>query len=205
MRQHRQRRHQAEPEVRHKGRCNQHAIAKTMHAVTGQHRPATDARRAVVVVRVIMGVMAVVVPLRFGVLVVFMAVVPKLDLVQQKEEHQTNQQRCAQGLGTDMAFKRLGQQVHECGRQQRAGRQAQQMAGVARHQRHAQQRGQPDAANACGQRGQEDRKEGHQGGARKKKAARRRPGSKTGLYQATPCWRNHSSARFQPSLAATSR
>ena len=49
VRQHRQRRHQPQTHVSQEGGSNQHPIAKAMHAVAGQHRPATALRRGVVV------------------------------------------------------------------------------------------------------------------------------------------------------------
>ena len=78
----------------------------------------------------------------------FMAVVPQLGLVEQEEKHQPAEQRGEQIIGAGLAFKRLGQQVHEgCG-QQRASRQAQHVLGVACQHAKAEQRGQPDAADA---------------------------------------------------------
>ena len=92
---------------------------------------------------------------------VFVAVVPELGLVEQKEKHQAHQQRGKQVVGIDMAFKRLGQQVHEGGGQQGACRQAEQAlrphTGAAPLEPHPhQQRCQPDAADTRSQGGQND-------------------------------------------------
>ena len=116
----------------------------------------------VVMMMVVIVTMAVMVVVRVvvagvGVVVVLMPVVPELGLVEQKEKHQAHQQRGKQVVGIDMAFKRLGQQVHEGGGQQGACRQAEQAlrphTGAAPLEPHPhQQRCQPDAADTrrCG-------------------------------------------------------
>ena len=57
---------------------------------------------------------------------------------------------------TGLAFKRHRQQVQECGCHQRAGRQTQHVLREARQHTKTQQSRQPHAANARGQRGQND-------------------------------------------------
>ena len=104
------------------------------------------------------------------VMMVFMAVVPKLRLVQQEEKNQADQQRDEQRLGAGLAFERLRQQVHEGCRHQRPGSQAQEMLGidaaaaVAGSSRQAQAHeagGKPDTADSGGQRGDQDENQGH--------------------------------------------
>ena len=79
---------------------------------------------------------------------VFMAVVPQFGLVEQEEKYHADQQRGKQVVRSDLAFKRLRQQVHEGSAQQRTGRQAEHVLGVAGQHAKAQQRRQPDTANA---------------------------------------------------------
>ena len=82
---------------------------------------------------------------------VLMSVLPQLGLGQQKEKHQPDQQHGKQVVGARLAFKGLGQQVHEGGGQQRTGGQAEHVLGVARQHAKAKQRRQPHAADASGQ------------------------------------------------------
>jgi len=118
----------AQAQVGHEGRGDQHAIAKTMHAVARQDRPAATRCR---VVRMGMAVGAVpmvvvgwrlphsaraLVPMHgFGERghagVVLMPVVPQLGLVEQKEKDQPAQNRQKQRLRRHTAFKRFGQQM----------------------------------------------------------------------------------------------
>ena len=79
---------------------------------------------------------------------VLMAVVPQLGLVEQEEKHQPDQQAGKQRLNTGLAFKSLGQQVHESRRQQSAGGQAEHVLGVTGQYAKAQKRCKPDATNA---------------------------------------------------------
>ena len=146
MRQHRQRGNDAQPHVGHKGRGDQNAVAKGMHAVAGQHRPATRFGSLAVVVAVL------VVAGRDLTIMVFMAVVIQLGLVEQEKKHQAHEQRGKQLLRTSLAFKSFWQQVHEGSGQQRTGSQTQHVRGVARQQAKAEQRCQPHAANASDQR-----------------------------------------------------
>ena len=146
MRQHRQRGDDAQPHVSHKGRGDQNAVAKSMHAVAGQHRPAARFGGVAVAVAVL------VVAGRDLTIMVFMAVVVQLGLVEQEEKHQSHQQSGKQLLSTSLAFKSFWQQVHECSSQQRTGSQTQHVRGVARQQAKAEQRCQPHAADASDQR-----------------------------------------------------
>ena len=77
----------------------------------------------------------------------FMAVVPQLGLVQQKEKHQPHQQRQEQIVGTSLAFKGLRQQVHERSCHQGPGRQAEHMLGITGKGAKTQSRCHPNAAN----------------------------------------------------------
>ena len=100
------------------------------------------------------------------VVAVLMPVVPQLRLVEQKEKHHAHQQRGKQVVCARLAFKRLGQEVHEGGGQQRAGCQAQQVLGphavVAPTQAHAHQKGcRPHAANPRSQGGDQDCYQSH--------------------------------------------
>ena len=90
-----------------------------------------------------------------------MPVVPEFGLVEQKKEHHPDQQGGKQGMRAGLAFKGLGQQVHEGGGQQGAGCQAQQVLGIdaAAPRVHAgthQKSGHPDTADAGSQGGQDD-------------------------------------------------
>ena len=100
--------------------------------------------------------------MRIG-LVVFVAVVPKLCLVEQKKEHQAGQQQCKQLLRTGLALERLGQQVHERGGQQGARCQAQHVLGVAGEHCKAEQGGQPDTAHTGCHRADQNREKRHRG------------------------------------------
>jgi hypothetical protein len=64
----------------------------------------------------------------------FVPVVPKLGFVEQKEKHQTQQQRHKQLLGWRRTFKGLGKQVQKSSAQQGSGCQAQHVLGVAGQQ-----------------------------------------------------------------------
>lgn len=198
-------------------------VAKTVHAVAGQQRPAPGAGAMGMAVMVVVRVVVAGV----GVVVVLMPVVPELGLVEEEEKHHAHQQGGKQLLGPGLRLEGLWQQVHEGGGQQRAGRQAQQMlrtdAGAGRvvpGHGAAQKAGrQPDAANAGGQGGDHNCYQIHSGlrkpGAgwrhiflinSNKKGRMRGPGRWRGLAagggpQATPLALNHSSARFQPSSA----
>ena len=150
--------------VGHEGRCDQNAVAKAMHAVTREQRPAARAWAVVVVrVAVVMPmVMAVVVLMRGRLcMAVFVPVVPQLGLVQQKEEHHPHQQGGEQVVRARLAFKRLGQQVHEGRGQQGPCGQAEQVlrahaiVAPAQAQTH-QQCCSPHAAYARSQRGDQD-------------------------------------------------
>src|SRR5450830_1230394 len=108
------------------------------------------------VVMVMVMVMVMVVPLPM-----LMAVMPEFGLVEQEKEHHPDQQGGKQGVRAGLAFKGLGQQVHEGGGQQGAGRQAQQVLGIdaAAPRVHAgthQKSGHPDTADAGSQGGQDD-------------------------------------------------
>ncbi|MNT18832.1 hypothetical protein D3C72_1540550 [compost metagenome] len=177
MRQHRDGGNDAQAHVSHEGGSDQDAVAKTVHAVTRQQRPA--ARRVVVVrmpmalrgrsmivgmavVRIIIAVTA----LLGRRVAVFVAMVPKLGLVQQKEEDQSQQQGHEQGLGIDLALERLGQQMHKGRGQQSARRQAEQVlraeAAIFTANAAAHQGGRdPHAAQAGGQCGQHDCYQSH--------------------------------------------
>ena len=93
--------------------------------------------------------------------VVFMAVMPQLRLVEQKEEHQPHQQNREQLVRVGMAFlERFGQQVHEGRGEQGPCRQTQQMLrphaiSIAQTKAH-QQCGDPDTPNASGQCGDQN-------------------------------------------------
>ena len=139
-----------------------------MHAVAREHRPSARARPVVMVMvvrmAVVMGVIVVCMDVAVGgglCVAVLMPVVPQLGLVQQEEKHHTHQQGGKQVVGARLALERLGQQMHEGRGQQGARRQAQQVLGAhavgapAQAQPH-QQCGQPHAANARSQRGQDD-------------------------------------------------
>jgi hypothetical protein len=64
---------------------------------------------------------------RLGAMVVFVPVVPELRLVEQEEEHQSDQERAEQLLGIAAAFQRFRQQMHERSGKQRAGGEAEQV------------------------------------------------------------------------------
>ena len=162
VRQHRHGSDQPQAHVGDKSRGDQHTVAKAVHAVAGEHRPAAhaDASRRVVMVGVVMPlrVSVVVGSLRIAMLV---AVVPQLGLFQNEEKHHAHQQGGKQVLRAGLAFKRLGQQVHKGRRQQGARRQAQKMlwpdAARPAPQAAAQQpRRQPHTADAGRQSGQND-------------------------------------------------
>ena len=92
---------------------------------------------------------------------VLVPVVPQLGLVQQKEKHHPHQQGGEQVVRARLAFKRLGQQVHEGRGQQGPCGQAEQVlrahAIVAPTQAHThQQCCSPHAANARSQRGDQN-------------------------------------------------
>ena len=78
--------------VRDKGRSNQHAIAKAVHAVTGQHRPAAQTRTGTVAVAVTVAMRVPMIAVVVVVVVVLMAVVPQLGFFEQEEKHHANQQ-----------------------------------------------------------------------------------------------------------------
>src|SRR5687767_1992382 len=87
-------------------------------------------------------------------LVMLMAVVPQLGFVQQKEEHDANQQGREQLLGARLALEGLGKQMHEGSGQKRTGCEAQQVlradaawpiiTGAAEKAEPHQARGKPD-------------------------------------------------------------
>jgi len=156
--QHRQRGHHTQAHVGHKGRGDQHAVAKTMHAVARQNGPAAaGARRRVaasVVMRVIMA------------MVMLVAVVPELGLVEQKEKDQADQQGRKELVRTDLAFKSLRQQVHESRGQERTGRQTEHVLGVTRQHTETQQGRQPNAAHPGQQGGGQNGQQSHSHKAR---------------------------------------
>ena len=121
-----------------------------MHAVACQDRPTAGCGRTVTPVR--MGVIVPMVVMRMAMGgPMFMAVVPQLGFVQQKEKHQPQQQRQKQIAGRDCTLKSLWQQLHErCGQQGPCG-QTQHVLGVATHHTVAEPCGHPHAANACRQ------------------------------------------------------
>ena len=151
MRHHGQRGYKTQTHVRHKRRSDQDAITKTMHAVAGQNGPTTRLRRVVMGVR--MAVTQVVVMTRMVVglsrpmLVVLMPVVPQFGLVQQKEEHQAQQQSQKQIVRLNIALKCLGQQVHKRRSHQRTRCQTQHVLGVARQCAKTQRCRQPHRAD----------------------------------------------------------
>jgi molybdate transport repressor ModE-like protein len=130
--QHRKRGNHTQAQVGHEGRGDQDAVAKAMHAVAGEHRPAGarnhgggrgHARMAVVVFmpcgwawscaplgtcaawscgRAVPGGVAA------RLVAVLVAVVPQLGLVEQKEEHQAHQQRGKQVVGIGLASNASG-------------------------------------------------------------------------------------------------
>ena len=136
---------------------------------------------AVVVVMHVAGVRCIgrmrsVVPMTGWVVVPFMscamvlvAVVPQLGLVQQEEEHQACQQHREQQVRVATVLEGLGQQVHEGGGQQGAGRQAQEVLGVepggaatfAADAQADQEGGHPDTADAGAEGGEEGGEQGH--------------------------------------------
>jgi len=89
-----------------------------------------------------------------AIVMVLVTVVPQFRLVEQKEEHQAEQQHCEQRGRRHAALESFRQQVHEGGGQQGTGRQAEQLlrplrAAAAAPQPQAQQAGRdPDAADA---------------------------------------------------------
>jgi hypothetical protein len=87
--------------------------------------------------------------------VVFVPVVPELGLVEQKEENQPHQQRQKQVMGTGLALKRFGQQVHEGRGHQGTSGQAEHVLGVAGQCAKAQGCSHPHGANA-GHQGSDD-------------------------------------------------
>jgi len=122
-------------------------------------RPAAGLARVVVAVRMRMAVSMAV--MRFLAMVMLVAVVPEFGLVEQEEDHQAAQQYAEQQARLDAALEGLGQQVHEGGRQQSAGREAQQVlridAAAAAHAHAQQQCGDPDTSDAGDQgRGKDD-------------------------------------------------
>ena len=93
--------------------------------------------------------------------VVLMPVMPQFRLVEQKEEHQPDQQNREQLVRVGMAFlEGLGQQMHEGRGEQGARCQAQQMLrshaiSIAQTKAH-QQCGDPDTPNASSQCGDQN-------------------------------------------------
>ena len=158
--QNRQRSNRTQAQISHKGRGNQHAVAKAVHAVAGQHGP-TAADRGLLLGAVLMAVLVRAVLVTLMTVVVFMAVVPQLGLVHQEKKHQTTQQGHEQIGRPNLAFKGLRQQVHEGGGQQGPGGQAQHVLGVAGQGAKNQQSRQPHAANAGNQGAGEDGDEQH--------------------------------------------
>lgn len=79
-----------------------------------------------------------------------MPVMPQLGLVEQKEKHQSGQQRGEQVVCAGLAFKRFRQQVHESGGQQSTSSQTEHVLGVFGQYAKAQGRSNPDAADASG-------------------------------------------------------
>ena len=90
------------------------------------------------------------------------SMVPEFSFVQQKEEHQANEQRHEQLVCTDFTLKGLRQQVHESRGQQSAGRQAQHVLRIARQHPKTQGSGKPDAAHARKQGADKNSKQNHQ-------------------------------------------
>ena len=93
--------------------------------------------------------------------VVLMPVVPQLGFVEQKEKHQAAQQHGKQLVRARLALERLGQQVHERGGHQGAGRQAEHVLRVAPQHGKAQGRSEPHAADAGGNGSDQDGDQGH--------------------------------------------
>jgi hypothetical protein len=90
-------------EIGYECRCNQQSVAKAMHAVSDQYGPYTC---CAMVMRVGGSVMIAV-----GVMMVFMAVVPKLGFVQRKKQHQPGKQRGANARNFNAALHCFRQQM----------------------------------------------------------------------------------------------
>ena len=186
MRQHGQCGDPAQALVGHEGGGDEHPVAKAVHAVARQQGPAAGLRNMAVMVAmaVMLGMtMAGMVGAidrvvrnqggkrqcrRLWGLVVLMAVVPQLGFVEQKEKNQPRQQDDEQLFSTRLAFKRLWQQVHEGGGQQRACRQTEHVLGVAGQSAKTQGCCHPNAANTGSQGGQDDVEQGHEVNERSK-------------------------------------
>jgi hypothetical protein len=91
----------------------------------------------------------------------FVPVVPKFGLVEQKEKHQTDQQRQKQFVGPGLALEGFGQQVQKRRGQQCPGSQAEHVLGVAAEHTKTQPSGHPDAADARHQSAQQNRQKSH--------------------------------------------
>jgi len=85
------------------------------------------------------------------IMMVFVPVMPKFCLVEQKEKHQAKQQGDKQIVRCNAGLKCLWQEVQKSGGQQSTRRQAQHVLGVATHNAKAKPRSQPNAADASGQ------------------------------------------------------
>ena len=103
MRDHRQRRDEAQAGFGQEGRGDEHAVAEVVDAVAHQHAPAAAPGLLLVEAMVVVVAVALVV----------MAVPVQLGLLQQEEEHQAAQQREEQLVRVGVAFKRLRQHVQQ--------------------------------------------------------------------------------------------
>lgn len=81
-------------------------------------------------------------------MMVLMTMVPKLGLVEQKEEQQSDQQGDKKIVWLDATFKGLWQQMQKRGCQQSASRQAEHVLCVTTDNAKAEPSGQPNTANA---------------------------------------------------------
>jgi hypothetical protein len=81
-------------------------------------------------------------------MMVLMTMVPKLGLVEQKEEQQSNQQGDKKIVRLDATFKGLRQQMQKRSCQQSASRQAEHVLCVATDNAKAEPSSQPNTANA---------------------------------------------------------
>ena len=89
------------------------------------------------------------------------AVVPQLGFVEQKKEHQPQQQGSKQVSRTGLAFKGLRQQMYKSGGQQGTCCQAEHVLGVAGQHPKTEKSSQPDTPNASGQRTHQDGYQSH--------------------------------------------
>ena len=103
----------------------------------------------------------VAVVMAMGMRTMFMSVVPKFRLIEQKEKHQADQQSHKQIMRAGLAFKSFRQQMHEGSGQQSTSCHAQHMLGVARHQTKAEDRSHPHATYTRAQGSDQNGKNNH--------------------------------------------